>query len=46
MKGEVIIDAKGEITSSLTIGNEELHEIGDLITNILQDINTYMRMNH
>ena len=43
MKGEVIIDAKGEITSSLALENQELKELGDIITGMLQDINSYIR---
>ena len=45
MKGEFIIDSKGEITSSLPLGHDETNEVGVLISNILQDINMFMRMN-
>jgi hypothetical protein len=46
MKGSVIIDSKGEITSTLPLNNEMTNSLGVVISNILQDINTYMRMNH
>ena len=42
MKGEVIIDSKGEISSTLAHSNEQTKELGVIISNILQDINTYM----
>jgi hypothetical protein len=45
MKGHVIIDSKGEISTSLDLDNERQNELGQVITNILQDINSYMRMN-
>lgn len=45
MKGEVIIDMKGEISSTLPHSNEQTNELGILISNILQDINSYMRLN-
>ena len=45
MKGNIIIDSKGEITSTLPTNNDDTNEIGLIISNILQDINTYMRMN-
>jgi len=45
MKGHVIIDSKGEISTSLPLDNEKTNELGQVITNILQDINSYMRMN-
>ena len=41
----MIIDSKGEISSTLPLGNEQTNELGVVISNILQDINTYMRMN-
>eukprot|EP00347_Sterkiella_histriomuscorum_P019596 403341026 len=46
MKGQVIIDLKGEITSSLPIDNEQTNEIVQLINNILQDVNQYMKQNN
>ena len=46
MKGEVIIDSKGQITSSLSLDDQELKEVGDIINSLLQDINSYMRMNN
>lgn len=46
MKGQVIIDAKGEISSSLPLDNEQCNQMGLIINNILQDINTYMKMNN
>ena len=45
MKGEVIIHSNGEISSTLAMGNEQTNELGIAISNILQDINSYMRMN-
>ena len=45
MKGEIIIDGKGDVTSSLLLGKNETDKIGELITDILQDISVYMRMN-
>lgn len=45
MKGEVIIDMKGEISSTLPHSNDQTNELGVLISNILQDINSYMRAN-
>ena len=45
MKGEVIIDMKGEISSTLPHSNEQTNELGVLISNILQDISSYMRLN-
>lgn len=45
MKGQVIINAQGEISSSLPLDNEQTNELGLVISNILQDINTYMRLN-
>ena len=42
----MIIDAKGEISSSLPLDNEQTNELGLVISNILQDVNTYMRMNN
>ena len=45
MKGEVVIDSKGEITSSLPLDDNNINEVGSLISNILQDINSYMRLN-
>ena len=44
MKGQVIIDSKGEISSTLPLGNDQTNELGIVISNILQDINTYMRL--
>jgi hypothetical protein len=41
-----VIDAKGEISSTLPLNNEQTNELGVVISNILQDINTYMRMNN
>lgn len=46
MKGNIIIDSKGEITTTLPTSNDDTNDIGLIISNILQDINTYMRMNH
>ncbi len=46
MKGEVIIDMKGEISSTLPHSNEQTNELGVLISNILQDLGAYMRLNH
>jgi len=43
--GEIIIDAKGEVTSTLPLENEDLNEMSSVISNILQDINSYMIMN-
>ena len=43
MKGQVIIDARGEISSTLPLGNDQTNELGLVISNILQDINSYMR---
>jgi hypothetical protein len=43
MKGEVLIDMKGEISSTLPHSTEQTNELGILISNILQDINAYMR---
>lgn len=45
MKGEVIIDMRGEISSTLPHSNEQTNQLGVLISNILQDINSYMRSN-
>ena len=46
MKGEVEINSSnGEISSSLSLSNEHTNEVGQVITNILQDVNTYMRLN-
>lgn len=45
MIGQVIIDSKGEITSSLPLDNELTNELGQIINNILQDINTFMKLN-
>ncbi len=46
MKGEIEINStNGEISSSLSLSNEHTNELGQAITNILQDVNTYMRMN-
>ena len=45
MRGYVTIDSKGEISSSLPLGNEDTNELGVVIQNILQDVNSYMRMN-
>jgi len=42
MKGEVIIDSKGEVSSSLPLSGEGAGELGHLITSILQDVNMYM----
>lgn len=41
----MIIDMKGEISSTLPHSNEQTNELGVLISNILQDINSYMRAN-
>ena len=46
MKGQVIIDSKGEITTSLPLDSEYTNELGLIISNILQDINTYMKFNN
>ena len=46
MKGEVEINqTNGEISSTLALSNEQTNELGQVITNILQDVNSYMRMN-
>jgi hypothetical protein len=46
MKGEVEINqTNGEISSRLALSNEQTNELGQVITNILQDVNSYMRMN-
>ena len=45
MKGEIVISNKGEINSSLPLDSGLTEELGTLVSNILQDINTYMRMN-
>ena len=45
MKGEVIIDMKGEISSTLPHSNEQTNALGVIISNILQDLSTYMRLN-
>ena len=45
MKGHVMIDSKGEISTSLPLDNEKANELGQVISNILQDINSYMKMN-
>ena len=43
MKGTVSIDSKGEITSTLPLGDEKTNELGIVISSILQDINSYMK---
>jgi hypothetical protein len=45
MKGEVVIDPQGEVTSSLPLDDGPVQQIGILISNILQDLNSYMRLN-
>ncbi|CDW84524.1 UNKNOWN [Stylonychia lemnae] len=44
--GEVIIDSRGELTSTLPLENEDLTQVSQIISNILQDINTYMKLNN
>jgi hypothetical protein len=44
MKGVVIIDMIGEISSTLPHSTEQTKELGVLISNILQDIAGYMRL--
>ena len=41
-----MIDSKGEISSTLPLNNTETNELGMLICNMLQDINSYMRGNN
>lgn len=42
MKGEVIINSKGEVSSTLTHSTEQTQELAVLLSNILQDVNSYM----
>ena len=46
MKGELVIDSKGEVASSLNLDDDQMNELAVLIGNILQDVNSYMRMNN
>jgi hypothetical protein len=46
MKGEVIINSKGEISSTLSHSTDQSQELAVLLSNILQDINLYMSKNN